>query len=191
MELDKRIKDIGTIQTILQHDVGVGDILKLKQKEILITSSYNYYNIENNPSIHFWDSNNYNKLHSIKGHYAYYYGTKMIELPNGLIAISSNASGSPILIVDPVSYSIIKEIKDQEYITSYSSLCVLDQHSFIYVYRGNILQIAIGNNYKILFKTKGEQQLYGRNGVVSVRGGEYLIVEDSAYTGFKVIKPSY
>ena len=68
---------------------------------------------------------------------------------------------------------------------------MLDQHSFIYVYEGKVVQIAIGNDYRILFKTKGEQQLGGEYGLVSVRGGEYLIVEDSAETGFKVIKPSF
>jgi hypothetical protein len=109
----------------------------------------------------------------------------MIELPHGLVAISSGAS---ILIVDPITYLIVKEIKEK-YITSYSSLCVLDQHSFIYAYGGNVVQIAIDNDYKILFKTKGEQQLHGEYGLVSVRGGEYLIVEYGS--GFKVIKPSY
>ena len=61
----------------------------------------------------------------------------------------------------------------------------------IYAYYGNVLQIAIGNDYKILFKTKEEEELHAQNGVVSVRGGEYLIVQNSAYSGFKVIKPSY
>ena len=115
----------------------------------------------------------------------------MIELPNGLVAISSGVEPYPILIVDPISYSIIKEIKEEGYITYCSSLCVLNQHSFIYVYDGDVVQIAISNDYKILFKTKGEQQLGGYGGLVSVRGGEYLIVQDSAYIGFKVIKPSY
>ena len=66
-------------------------------------------------------------------------------------------------------------------------MCV--RSTFIYVYEGNVVQIAIGNDYRILFKTKGEQQLNGEGGVVSVRGGEYLIVHYSS--GFKVIKPSY
>ena len=66
---------------------------------------------------------------------------------------------------------------------------MLDQYSFIYVCGGNVLQIAIGNDYKILFKTKGEQPLDGWGGLVSVRGGEYLIVQNGS--GFKVIKPSY
>ena len=170
--------------TTLQLDGSVWDILKLKQKEILITSDGG-----NNGSINFWHSNNYNKLHSIKGHYAWRCGTPMIELPNGLVAISSRVKPCPILIVDPITYSIVKEIKEEGYITSYSSLCVLNQHSFVCVSSGNVVQIAIGNDYRILFKTKGEQQLYGEHGVVSVRGGEYLIVLN--YSGFKVIKPSY
>ena len=171
--------------TTLKHDDSVYDILKLKQKEILITSD------ARNESITFWHSNNYNKLHSIKGHYADYGGTKMIELPNELVAISSCASGYPIVIVDPITYSIVKEIKEEGYITSDSSLCVLDQHSFIYVYEGKVLQIAIDNDYEILYKTKGEQQLCGVSGIVNVRGGEYLIVQDSDNTGFKVIKLYY
>ena len=66
-------------------------------------------------------------------------------------------------------------------------MCV--RSTFIYASGGKVLQIAISNDYRILFKTKGEQQLDGERGLVSVRGGEYLIV--SAYSGFKVIKPSY
>ena len=54
----------------------------------------------------------------------------MIELLNGLIGI---------IIV----YSIVKEIKEQEYITYYSSLCVLDTHWFIYIYDGKVVQIVI------------------------------------------------
>ena len=68
---------------------------------------------------------------------------------------------------------------------------MLDTHSFIYINSGNVVQIAIDNEYRILYKTKGEQQLYGCCGLVSVKGGEYLIVQDSANTGFEVIKPYY
>ena len=140
--------------TTLKHDDSVYDILKLKQKEILITSDCNN-------SIHFWHSNNYNKLHSIKGHHAYYCGTKMIELPNGLVAISSGVKPYPILIVDPITYSIVKEIKEEGYITGCSSLCVLDQYSFIYASSGTLVQIAVDDEYRILFKTKREKELSG------------------------------
>ena len=111
--------------TSLPHDTFVHDILKLKQNEALISSNYQ-------TSIEFWDSNNYKKFYSIKGHYIEPYGTTMIELPNGLIAISSYTSPYPNYC-DPISFSIIKEIKNQEYISSSSSICVLDNHSFIFI----------------------------------------------------------
>ena len=114
----------------------------------------------------------------------------MIELPNDLIAVSSNVSPYPILIVDLISYSIIKEIKEEGYITNPSSLCVLDTHSFIYAQGGKVVQITIDNEYRILYKTNAEQQLNGYNGLISVKEGKYLIVENNSY-GFDVIKPYY
>ena len=67
---------------------------------------------------------------------------------------------------------------------------MLDQYSFVYLYEGKVVQIAIDNGYQILFKTNAEQQLCGEDGLVSVRGGEYLIVQNKSY-GFNVIKPYY
>ena len=115
----------------------------------------------------------------------------MIELLNGLVAISFCTSPYPILIVDPITYSIVKEIKEEGCVTHYSSLCVLDQHSFIYVYGGKVVQIATDNEYRILFKTNAEQQLNGENGIINVKEGEYLIIVNSSKTGFAVIKPYY
>ena len=167
----------------LLHDNYVHDLLKLKQKEILISNTYK-------TSIDFWDSNIYKKLYSIKGHSANCFGKKMIELHNGLVAISSSTSNN-VLIVDPITYSIVKEIKEEGYITHYSSLCELDPHSFIYVYEGKVVQIATDNEYRILFKTNAEQQLNGENGIINVKEGEHLIIINSSKTGFGVIKPYY
>ena len=75
----------------------------------------------------------------------------MIELPNQLLAISSCASGYPIIIIDPVSHTIIKEIKLEGYITGCSSLCVLDSHSFIYAREGKVVQISIHDDYLFLY----------------------------------------
>ena len=172
--------------TSLQHEGNVYDILKLKQHEILVTSNYD-------SSIDFWDLKNYVKLNSLKGFYANPRGQKMIELPNGFIAISSvsKSSGYPIIIIDPINYTIVKQIIDQEYIPSYSSLCVLDKHSFIYAYEGNIIQISIDNDYLIVYGAVKENQLDGWNGLISVNGGEYLLVVNNSNTGFKGIKPCY
>ena len=168
----------------LTNENSVFALLKPEQKELLITSV-------DETSIDFWDLNNYKKLHSIKGHYAHYFGQRIIELPNKLIAISSMASDYPIIIVDPITYCIIKEIKEQGYISNDSSLCVLDTHSFVYAYYGKVVQIAIDDEYSVLYKTKSEQQLNGDNGIVSVDKGKYLIVVNSSGTGFEITKPNY
>ena len=169
----------------LQHDNDVLDLLKIRRKNVLISSTKQI-------SIDFWDSNTFQKLHSIKGHYTHCYGNKMIELPNELIAISSCAVGSPILIIDPSSYLIIKEIKEQEYISHYSSLCVLDTHSFVYVYEGKVVQIAINNGFDILYKTIiKRKQLNGIYGLISVKKGKYLIAVDRIGTGLRIFKPYY
>ena len=177
--------------TTSKHEKTVRALLQLKQKEILITSTGKI-------SIDFWDLNNYKKLNSIKGHYTCYDG--MIELPNGLVAISSEASGCPIIIVNPDTYSVIKEIKEEEYIVNSSTLCMLDKYSFIYVCEGNVIQIAVDDEFNVLYKSKEEEkeekeeeeeeeELGGYNGLVSVNGGEYLIVGTEC--GFKVVKPYY
>ena len=98
----------------------------------------------------------------------------MIELPDGNIAVSSCVSPHPIVIINPTNYSIIKEIKDQEYITTNSALCLFDAYSFIYVRDGKFLQISNNNEYEILFKTKSEEQLYGWGGMINIENGKYL-----------------
>ena len=113
----------------------------------------------------------------------------MIKLPNELIAISSSTFPYPILIAEPTTYSVVKEIKEEGYIISDSSLCVLDKHSAIYVYSGNVVQIAIDNGFIICYKTKKEQELDGRNGIVSIKGGQYFIVTNNY--GFTIVKPYY
>ena len=52
---------------------------------------------------------------------------------------------NPIIIIDQVSHTIIKEIKLEGYITDYSSLCVLDSHS--YAREGKVVQISIHDDY--------------------------------------------
>ena len=98
-----------------------------------------------------------------------------------------HVSPYPIVIVDPINHSIIK---DQEYITTYSVLCMFDAFSFIYVREGKLLQISINNEYEILFKTKSEEQLNGYGGMVSIENGKYLIIMNKSY-GLEIIKPYY
>ena len=57
-------------------------------------------------------------------------------------------------------------------------MCILNQHSFIYACKGMVLQIAIDNDYRILYKTKGEE-LSGFNRLISVKDRKYLMVTNS------------
>ena len=59
----------------------------------------------------------------------------------------------PIVIIDSSSYEVKKEIQLKEHNTGYSSLCVCDEHSFIYVYDGIFLQIS-SEDSSILFHSK-------------------------------------
>ena len=197
--------------TSLPHDDFVFDVLQLKQKEILISCTvYVSTRKQENKdlpdiSIDFWNSENYKKLHSIKGYLAG--GPTIIELPNGLVAVPTTAlvgdSGYlTILIIDPITYSIIKKIKLEEYTISKESdlfsFCVLNKHSFICINaKGDVVQIAIDDEFNILYKSKEDKEYigdirsskYGLYGPLSVKGGEYLI--SPGRCGLKVFKVYY
>ena len=76
--------------------------MKLKYKERLISSSYQI-------SINFLDLEKSKKVHSIKGYYTHWSGSKMIELPNELVAILSGTSGNSIIIVDQLLIQLLKK----------------------------------------------------------------------------------
>ena len=167
----------------LTHSSYVYYLLQLKKKDILVTSC------NDNSSLYFWNSSTYEKLNTINN-VRTDYCEHMIEVPNGHIAVSSCVSPYPIVIINPTNYSIIKEIKAQEYITCQSALCLFDAYSFIYVKDGKFLQISINNDYDILFKTKSEEQLNGYQGMINIENGKYLIIENKSY-GLEIVKPYY
>jgi WD40 repeat protein len=167
----------------LTHGGYVYYLLQLKKKDILVTSC------DGDSSLYFWNSSTYQKLNTIKN-VCTDISEHMIELPDGNIAVSSRVSPHPIVIINPTNYSIIKEIKDQEYITDRSALCLFDAYSFIYVRDGKFLQISNNNEYEILFKTKSEEQLYGWSGIINIESGKYLIIGNKS-NGLEIVKPYY
>ena len=50
------------------------------------------------------------------------------------------------------------------------------------------VQIAINENYTIVYKTKTEQLLDGFSGIITVNKGEYLLVVNNSKTGFEITK---
>ena len=161
----------------LQHFGYVYSIIQLKGKEELVSS--NYVHGENEPSgLTFWNLENYKKTRTINGHYAYF-STQMIELPDGNIALSSCVEPYPIVIIDSSTYKVIKEIKLEGYITSHSSLSVLDEESFIYSYTGAFLQIS-SKDYSILFRSNGGD-FNGVNGIIPFKEEKCCAIENSKY----------
>ena len=156
----------------LRHDNWVNSILQLRGKEVLIASYFGH----RSSGISFWNINNYTKQHTITG-YGVHWSTNMIELSNGNIALSPYDESS-IVIIDSSSYQIVTMIQLKEYITHDSSLCVFDEHSFIYVCEGTFLQIS-NEDGRVLFHSKGGG-FNGFFGIIPLEGGKYFAIENDA-----------
>ena len=153
----------------LKESNEIVSILQLKGKEELVISCRNKY-------ISFWNINKYVKEHIVNGYYVSM-PNHMIELQNGNIAVSSFTDNNPIIIIDTNIYEVIKKIELEEYITAPSSLCVLDENSFIYVYEENLLQISI-HDYQIIYKTKDLTGVCGVFGIIVIGGGKYIAIDE-------------
>ena len=165
--------------TSLSNSSSVYNIIQLTNLEILVSSC-------GKPSIDFWDLTTYKKLKSIKNIHAVE-NSHMIELQSGCIAISSYSSNFPIVIIDPVSYTIIQEIIDKDYIKSNSSLIPWGDNTFIYI-KGNYFVQFSTSNYEIIYKTKLDMKLDGYNGMAVVDKDKYLIIQNND-KGISVLKP--
>ena len=112
----------------------------------------------------------------------------MIELSNGNIALSSDVRPYPIVIIDSSSYQIVTMIQLKEYITDCSSLCVFDEHSFIYACDGTFLQIS-NEDGRVLFHSKGRRFNGFFAGIIPLEGGKYFAIEKVQW--ISIIKPCY
>ena len=79
-------------------------------------------------------------------------------------------------------------IQLKEYITDCSSLCVFDEHSFIYACDGTFLQIS-NEDGEILFKSKGRNFYGNSGGILPLEGGKYFAIEND--NKITIIKPYY
>ena len=156
--------------TSLKHTDSVWSIFQLKQKQILISSVYS--GDYSTRVLCFWDVVVYQQEHLIKGDCAIY-PTHMIELQNGDIAISSNTGGALIVIINTNKYCVVSKIKLDGYIIHPSSLCLWENDSFIYVYKGIIVQIS-SIDYSIISKFKNNDEIYGYNGIADIEKGKLL-----------------
>ena len=165
----------------IKENCGVNSILQLSSNENLITSC------PGNCTISFWNITLNRKVYLMKKVCAFY-PNGMIELSNGNVAISHYDSPYPIKIVDPMRYAVVKEIINENYFPSCSSMCVWDEFSFIYVCNERFCQIST-NDYEIIFKMRKVNGLDGINGVITIKNGQYLAVINKN-KGVNIIEPN-
>ena len=186
---DKTIKiwkDDGSYECIntLKSDGVVVSILQLKGKEELVSSSEDEsYNKE----INFWDLNTYTETHTVAGH-SPFLPTHMIEIPDGNVAVVSHEENYCIVIIDTSLYEIKKIIYVEYHIPNYSSLCAINDHSFVYTRDGNFVQISC-KDYSVVCKSRGEN-FNGVAGIILVQGGQFLAIENESWISIvKLCKP--
>ena len=166
----------------LNHGGSVFSIIQLKNTDTLVACG------NSSSGLSFWNCATYTRIHIIKK----YGGSKtgMIQINESKFAVSSDSKveGYPILIIDTKTFEIEQKIKIDGYITHHSSLCMLDEGSFVYVYEGKIVQISC-KDYNVVFKSykSGFNGLYG---VVSVDKGKHLVVDNDS-EGVTVVVPVY
>ena len=177
-------KDNNTYECLstLKHTGRVSSILQIRNREMLVSGGY-----ESSLGVSFWDLHKYSQLQSIKG-YCVYWSSHMVELANGNVALSSAYKPYPIVIIDSSTYQVKKEIQLKEYIIDCSSLCVLDEGSFVYAYNGTFIQIS-SEDYSVLFQTQegGFAGYWG--GIVPIKRGKFFAVQYGKC--ISVIKPCY
>ena len=169
MEQLKYGKTYECLSTLKQDD-SVNSILQLRNKEVLVSACSGYYSSPS-PGVSFWNLNDYTHQQSIKG-YGIAWFTRMIELSNGDIALSSKDKPHPIVIIDSLSYRVKKEILLQEYITKCSSLFMFNEHSFIYAYGGTFLEISNEDSSIVFRSEKG--RFRGYYDIIPLKGGKYF-----------------
>ena len=168
--------------TLNHGDGPVNCIIQLKGKKLLVTCGIS----QSSYGVFFWSLKSYLLETHIQGSYTDSING-MIELSNGNIAISSDSSGYPIVVIDTTLYQIIYKL-EYKCITDRSSLCILNENSFIYAYLGKLIQISNENGELLFFSDKnGFDGFYG--GMISIEGGKYIAI--NYMQGVSIIKVFY
>jgi WD40 repeat protein len=154
---------------IISQKGEVHSILQLQNnKNIIVASVWNGLN----GCVNFISVPKGNIQKSINGVYTFYQNG-MVELVNGHIVISNSKYPYNIVIVDSEKYIIIKEITNEEVITCYTSLCVLNYDSFIFLCDNNVIQVE-SKDYNVISVHKNEQAL-NVSAIIKVETGKYII----------------
>ena len=166
------------LQTSIDFGTSINSIMKLRKKEIIIVCC-------NSLIIYVYDIISYRTLNHIRGYYAFY-SSHMAEISDDIIAISSYTKGFPLVIIDINTCCIIKEIMFKGNICS--SLCCLDNRSFLYVDNDVLIQIS-SEQYEIMLNLEHEIDINGYSGII-IKDGQYLITTNE-HNGISIIKLQY
>ena len=168
----------------LAHKGPVCSIIKLSTKPILVSSSAGLSH-----SVVFWDLRTNKELSSVNDVFANK-PTHMIELNNGCVALTSRNDlefyDNCIVIIETITFTVVKKITKRGRITHYSSLCNWDESSFVYIYEGNFVQVS-ATDYRILFERMMKLDYFGFYGIILLNN-EYLLLTNGNY-GVNIIKP--
>lgn len=167
----------------LKEDYGVYSLLKLKDKDEMVSSGYGW-------SVSFWNTKTFIKEHSV-GCCLCWSARGIIELPNHRIAVCGGHS-STIDIIDTEYYQRVKQIEYNGYIVksdaSWSSLIILNHGTFIYIHDERFCQIS-STTHEVLVPIRMWDEFKG-DAITIALNGKYII-SDNRKCGISVFKVNY
>ena len=163
---------------VFRCEAAVNNMLYVRSTNSLIASC-------NEHGLEFWDVRARKRMHSIKGLFTTYSINSMIELPHKRVALSANNADNAIVIIDASKCVVVKEITLKGVISHCSSLCLVDDSSFVYIYEGKVVQVAI-KDFSIVYKTTTEKTLNGFYGLLLAENGKYMLISNST-NGINVV----
>ena len=103
----------------------------------------------------------------------------LIELPNGMIAISNIGN---IIVIDPIMFVIVKELKDEELTEWMHPLCVLGKESFVYGLKGSLIQLLIEEKFEVFHQRKIMwYYTIGEDAMITADGGKYIVANNENF----------
>ena len=156
---------------VLRCEAAVNNMMYVRSTNSLIASCSQH-------GLEFWDLRALKRTQSIKGVFTAHSLNAMIELPYKRVALSSDNADKPIVIVDAVKCVVLKEITLKGVITHCSSLCMVDDASFMYMYEGKVVQVAL-RDYSVISKSTAEKTLNGLHGLIPIDNGKYILISNS------------
>ena len=156
---------------VLRCEAAVNNMMYVRSTNSLIASCVQH-------GLEFWDLRALKRTQSIKGVFTAHSINAMIELPYKRVALSSDNADKPIVIVDAVKCVVLKEITLKGVITHCSSLCMVDDASFMYMYEGKVVQVAL-RDYSVISKSTADKTLNGLHGLITIDNGKYILISNS------------